>query len=330
MTEASKANLKISLESSRQAKFRKAIVFSCDQGYLPFAAHAAQQISDLNPKRDFDLCICSGKKPFSPPDSLQALDVRVCQIDVGDSFEGLRLDAGRSHDAYYLRIAFPEVFSEQYDRILYLDSDIFVQGGDFSALLDVDIGDHAIAAVRDNIQWRTPNRQVKRNALPGVQDAAYFNSGMMLMDVKRCVAVDLLGRCLSFGREHANVLTRHDQNLLNAVMNGRWAELSPMWNWQFSWAARLFSTLVSPHIIHFIGPAKPWKDVHAQFEPRFAQSYIRFAAEHFPDFPLEPLVMPRLAPDSRRFSKMLVKHFMSRKKMARYLARFPTDLTVHL
>ena len=109
-----------------------------------------------------------------------------------------------------------------------------------------------------------------------------------------------------------------------------WAELSPMWNWQFSWAARLFSTLVSPHIIHFIGPAKPWKDVHAQFEPRFAQSYIRFAAEHFPDFPLEPLVMPRLAPDSRRFSKMLVKHFMSRKKMARYLARFPTDLTVHL
>lgn len=319
----------IQLVSNRPAGARKAVIFSCDQGYVPFAAHAAQQISDLAPDKDFDICICSGKQAITLPDSLSALNLRICHIDVGDRFEGLRLDKGRSHDAYYLRIAFPQVFASDYDRILYLDSDIFVQGGDFSALLELDIGDHALAAVRDNIQWRTPSRQVKRNKLPGVKDGPYFNSGMMLMDVKRCVEIDLLDQCISFGRKHARVLKRHDQNLLNAVMNGSWAELSPMWNWQFSWSARLFATLVSPHVIHFIGPAKPWKDTRAQFEPRFAQSYRRFAAVHFPEFPFDLPVMPRLAPDSRYFTKTLVKHFLSRRKMARYLARFPTDLTVY-
>lgn len=329
MTPTPDAPQKVGLDANRPAGFRKAIVFCCDENYLPFAAHAAAEISAWADRRDFDICFCYGEQKISLPQSLEALNIRLCHIDVGDSFEGLRLDPGRTHDVY-LRIALPIVFQQDYDRILYLDSDIFVQGGDFSALLEIDLGTHCVAAVRDNVQWRTPTRQNARNTMKGVPPSAYFNAGVMLMDVKSYIAQGLMQRCVDFGRQHSSVLKRHDQNLYNAVLQGDWAELSPMWNWQFSWSARLFATLYSPNVIHFIGPAKPWKDRLAQFEPRFARSYTRFIKMHFPDHKLEKLTMPRLAPDSAMVAKMLLKHLFSRRKLARYLARFPDDLTVHL
>ena len=314
--------------SNRPARYRKAVMFCCDQNYLPFAAHAAAQVHALHESRDFDICFCFGTQEIEVPDSLDYLEIRTCQIDVGAAFDGLRLDKGKTHDVY-LRLALPDAFSEEYDRILYLDSDIFVQGGDFSALLDMDMGDHALAAVRDNVQWRTANRQKKRNTLPGLEPAAYFNAGVALMNIAVCTESDLLGHCVRFGRTHAKDLTRHDQNLLNAYFNGNWAELSPMWNWQFSWAARLFATLYSPNIVHFIGSVKPWKDPLGELEPRFANSMRRFSHRHFPEFTFDKVPRGHLTPDSQRMTRMLFKHLMSRRKMARYLARFPTDLTVY-
>ena len=329
MTSDTPVSETVQLQSNRPAHFRKAIVFCCDANYLPFAMHAANRIVQFASERDFDVCVCHGVQDISIPQSLDYLDVRLCQIDTGDSFEGLRLDRGRTSDVY-LRIALPAAFAEDYDRILYMDADIFVQGGDFSALLDVDLGPHAIAAVRDNVQWRTPTRQNARNTMQGVPASGYFNAGIMLMDVHAYREQQLMDRCIAFGRKHCETLKRHDQNLYNAVLLDDWAELSPMWNWQFSKAARLFSTLVSPHVIHFIGPAKPWKDREGQFEPRFLASYQRFIKEHFPQHKLAPEPSKRLTPDSFVVTKMIVKHLVAQRKMARYLARFPTDLTVHL
>lgn len=319
----------MTLDADKKARFRKAIVFCCDNNYLPFAMHAATEIVRAAPKRDFDICLCYGEQPVTIPDSLGDLDVRLCRIDTQGCFEGLRLDKGKTHDVY-LRIALPSVFADDYDRILYLDADIFVQGGDFSRLMDVDMGSHCVAAVRDNVQWRTPDRQNARNTMKGVPASAYFNAGVMLMDVRGYLDRDPMAQCIDFGRAHRAELKRHDQNLYNAVLQGNWAELSPMWNWQFSRAARLFSTLVSPHVLHFIGPEKPWKDREGQFEPRFIASYRRFIETHFPDHALPPDPETRLTPDSMRVTKMLVKHLLSRRKMARYLARFPSDMTVHL
>lgn len=328
MTQSAGSSQNVALKADKPAQFRQAIAFCCDANYVAFAAHAAAQIRQTEGGDTFDICFCYGQGEIALPPELDALDIRLCHVDVGDSFEGLRLDKGRTHDVY-LRIALPTAFAEDYDRILYLDSDIFVQGGDFAALLNVDISPHCIAAVRDHIQWRTPNRQNQRNKIKGVPDSAYFNAGIMLMDVKAYTEQALMPRCIEFGRAYRDQLKRHDQNLYNAVLQNDWAELSPMWNWQFSWTARLFATLYSPHILHFIGPVKPWKDPTGQFEPRFAHSFRRFCAQHFPDWTAKFKVGPGLTPDSTRMTKMLIRHFLSRRKMARYLARFPNDLTVH-
>lgn len=318
----------ITVQSSGPARSRQAVVFCCNAAYLPFALHAAAQIAALSPDRSFDICLCCSEAWLDVPPALDHLGLRICRIDVGEVFAGLRLDANRTHDVY-LRIALPAALAGDYDRILYLDSDIFVQGGDFAALLAVDLGSHPIGAVRDNIQWRTPGRRPEQFRRLGLPTAPYFNAGVLLMDTAAYNAMDLLGRCVALGRREAARMIRHDQNLYNAVLQGDWAELSPMWNWQYSWAARLFEATRSPHVVHFIGTLKPWADDReGQYSPRFARSFDDFVAMHFPQRARRP-VSTGLLPDHPLMRRMLIKHLLSAGKLSRYLARFPTDLTVH-
>ncbi len=318
---------RLEVSASAPARHRKAIFFCCDQNYLVFATHAAAQIAALHPDRDFDICICYGERPVTIPKSLEFLNIRLCHVQTGDLFQGLRLDPGKSHDVY-LRLALPQAFSADYDRILYLDSDIFVQGGNFSALMDVDIAPHPIAAVRDNTQWRTPGRRPKQFKTLGLPSAPYFNAGVILMDVQRYNAQGLLQKCLELGKAKAEIMIRHDQNLYNSVLQGDWAEISPMWNWQFTWSSLVFAMQIEPHLVHFIGKTKPWKDPKGELSPRFAAAMKIFADAHFPDLNVfQPNGGP-LAPNSAKMRKVLLKHLLSATKTQRYLGRFADDLDV--
>lgn len=151
----------MTVEASRPARSRQAVIFRCNAGCLPFAFHAAGRIDRLTPGRAFDICICHGEEPIVVPDSLSRLDVRLIRIDTTGLFTGLRPDPVRTHDVC-LRLAVTQALAADYDRIIYLDSDIFVQGGDFTALLGLDPGNHPRGAVRDTIQWRTPGRRAEK------------------------------------------------------------------------------------------------------------------------------------------------------------------------
>lgn len=316
----------IEVNSDNPSRFDKAVVFACDGTYARYALLAAEQIARLHPERDFDICLCSDED-LVIPSGLAHHGFRVCRVATHGAFEGLRLDRGRT-DVVYLRLALPAAFSGQYRRLLYLDSDIFVQGGDFGALLDVALGEKVLGAVRDNMQWRTPSRRPEQFRRLGLPQAPYFNAGVLLIDVERFNAADILDRCVAFGRKNRDQMIRHDQNLLNGTLQGDWAELSPVWNWQYTWASRFFEAMADPNIVHFIGPKKPWKHTGGEFPLRYRRAYRAFFAAHFPD--AAPIGEDGLAPmaNGTFLRRSLLKHLVSVGKMGRYLARFPDDLTV--
>ncbi len=104
------------------------------------------------------------------------------------------------------------------------------------------------------------------------------------MDVHAYTEQELMRRCIEFGRAHRQDLKRHDQNLYNAVLQDDLGRDKPrLGTGSIPWSTRLFAVFAYPNIIHFIGPAKPWKDQSGQFEPRFADSFARFIRTHFPD-----------------------------------------------
>lgn len=316
----------VTLEAAARPRWDRAIVFACGGSYVRCALLAAAQIARAHPDRDFDICLCSNEDLAIPP-GLAPHRFRACRVSTGALFRGLRLDSGRT-DVVYLRLALPAAFAGEYRRLLYLDSDIFVQGGDFTALLGLELGGRALGAVRDNMQWRTPGRRPPQFRRLGLPAAPYFNAGVLLIDVAQFNSAAILEHCVAFGRTNRERMIRHDQNLLNGTLLGGWAELSPVWNWQYTWASRFFEAMADPHVVHFIGPKKPWSHMGGEFPLRYRRAYRAFFAEHCPDAP--QLGEDGVTPMTNRafLQRSLMKHLVSAHKMAAYLRRFPTDLTV--
>lgn len=316
----------VRVDSDVAARHRKAVVFCCDDNYLPYAAFAATRAAAQSPRRDFDILICAETRLDLPDDLCAEIGLRHCVLDVGGMFDGFGLDARRTVSTY-LRLALPEAFARDYDRILYLDSDIHLRGGDLGALMEVPLGMCPAAAVRDNQQWRTPQRHASDLKALGLPNGAYFNAGVMLIDVAAWRQGRVLERALDFGQRHGGRMRHKDQTLLNAVLQGEWAEIAPVWNWQYTRASRLFEAMLDTHVVHFIGPAKPWADPEDRLPPRFAMALARFMERHFPDHPRPvPGTGPMRVPGAAR--ALAWTHLLGAARTERYLARFPDELTV--
>lgn len=300
---------------------QKAVVMACDANYAPYTFCLAEQIAQAHPHRDFDICIFSAQ-PLEVPKSLAQLDLK-CEVFAGvNPFEG-GPNASRHGSATYLRLLIPGLLANRYRRILHLDGDILYQGQGIDILLAADLCGATLGAVRDNTQWRTPGRSNPEFQVLGRSGRPYFNAGVLLIDTKRYVEQDVLGKCLELWGGDPGALIRHDQSLLNLVVDGTWAEFSPVWNWQYTWSSRFFADLAEPRLIHFIGPRKPWKDTSAALPARFRRTYHAFVARHYPDQPELAPVDPVGLGWPTRSTRTFLKHLLSDRAMRRYLTRFP-------
>jgi hypothetical protein len=295
---------------------------ACDPGYAPYAFCLASRIAAQSPDRDFDIIVFS-QDALVVPSGLVAEGILTERITDPNPFEG-GPHLSRHGAATYLRLLIPGLMAGRYDRLLYLDTDIIANGGGIGDLLGVDLRGQTLGAVRDNMQWRTPGRHVAEFKRAGRPAHPYFNAGVLLIDVARWNAAEVLAQCVDLFTKTPHLLTRHDQTLLNLVMAGQWTELSPVWNWQYTWVSRFFADLVDPRLTHFIGPLKPWADKAATLPPRFRRVYADFLAVHYPERPAPADAGPKGWPP--RLGAMLWKHWWSHKRMAAYLDRFPDPM----
>lgn len=308
-------------DATTTAKHRKAIVLCCDKGFLKFAAFVATQIFDLHPEPDFDVCICS-HEALELPATLQSLPVRLCHLPLPDVLE----DAPQSYRinlSSYLRLFVPQAFSADYDRILYLDSDIFLRGGDLSKLLDTELlDDHPVAAVRTSHQRDNQLKQMPEFKALGQTPAPYFNAGILLIDVPRWDASDILPKALDLMKTQPDVLNMHDQSVLNIVLRDNWSELSVAWNWMYSGRFSYLLESCDPFILHFAGRIKPWNRLNGEFPPKYPEVYRAFFAKHYPE---EAEKMPPAASifAAQKFhKKSLLKQWWDFNGLARYISRF--------
>jgi lipopolysaccharide biosynthesis glycosyltransferase len=314
----------ITLAASVPARHETSVVFACDANYARYAYFAADQIVRLHPDRDFDICICAMNENPLPVASLASHQLRYCRIGAEGVFTGLNLDARRT-EAAYLRLALPQAFRGDYRRLLYLDSDVFVQAGDLSRLMQVDLGGRAVGAVRDNTQWRTPDRRPEPFRKVGLPSARYFNSGLLLIDLEIFNAQNLLQQSLDFAQANSGKLIGLDQELFNCVLHGNWAELHPAWNWQYTRATMLFEALEGANIVHFIGAKKPWRHTSGALPLRFRRAYRDFLARHLPD--AAPIGEDGLFPHENQsyLRSVFFRHLMAVGRFGSYIGRFEDE-----
>ena len=102
-------------------------------------------------------------------------------------------------------------------------------------------------------------------------EAAYFNAGVLLIDLAAWRVADVSRRLLECLEEHRRHVVFWDQYALNVVLAGRWGQLDLRWNqgshvfhyptWEQSPFDRQTYEQVrrDPYIVHFTTRAKPWR-----------------------------------------------------------------------
>lgn len=142
------------------------------------------------------------------------------------------------------------------DTILYLDSDLIINL-DVLVLRNFDFKDNFLAAVsRSTLKWSLDkNFLINKLNLPETQ--AYFNAGVLLLNLKNWRESNITDRWKSISEKYPYDLVSHDQTLFNAICQGEFARLPD--NFNISWHPNLLKpNQIENAVVHFIGSPKPW------------------------------------------------------------------------
>lgn len=176
-------------------------------------------------------------------------------------WEGLSL--GRFGPAAMQRLSMERWLPAGTRRVVYLDCDVLVLE-DISTLMEIDMLQSPIAAVM-NLQ-NGPGQRL------GITYTHYFNSGVLLIDIERWKAREVLHNAeKQLAAEPASTWRYPDQDALNLIFPD-WSPLPLRWNMQpyayaavekqathySEWRQELLEAISRPAVVHFIGATKPW------------------------------------------------------------------------
>jgi len=176
------------------------------------------------------------------------------------------LEWERVPSSLWYRIFLPELLPG-IDRVLYLDADTIATDS-LKPLWETQLGDHYLGAVT-NVFMREHEGRAERLGLAG--PGAYFNSGVMLLNLELWRRDALSGAVRDYALTNRERLGWADQDTMNILLGRRRLALHPRWNLMnsivdFAWSAEVFGDEIveqarrDPGIRHFEGPGanKPW------------------------------------------------------------------------
>lgn len=163
--------------------------------------------------------------------------------------------------ATYLRLFIPVKLPLDILKVLYIDSDI-IFNSNIEELYSIDLNKYSAAAVED-----APNQNPLRLGYDNKDK--YFNAGVLLLNLEYLRKIDFTNLALSYIQRNSEIITFHDQDVLNALLHGTVLFLPIKWNmldcFYFrkpriypNYLPELYQSQKAPCIIHFSGPIKPW------------------------------------------------------------------------
>lgn len=244
---------------------RNAVVLCTDRNMIVPAAFVATAIRGYASRemRNYDLIIVTDEGVVSGPEAAwlvhRGIEHRVVDFaELREVFDR----SGRLTTATLIKLTLPDVFAARYDRILYLDADLTIHA-DVTVLFALDLGNLPLAANRRGVIFLSDEQRNAAEAhfteLGMSRPFRYFNSGVMLIDVANWRREDLTRITLNFISKNRDLCLLPDEDGLNAVLDGRFASLSPIWN--MAPRRQPFMPIhrqQSSAVIHYSGHDKPW------------------------------------------------------------------------
>lgn len=261
------------------------IVVTCDEGYLGPLRTMLLSLRANNRAENIRVWILHRGIPQVVLESLAVFCGRI-KIELAPRMVDQALFAhARSSERYpqemYYRMVAPHVIDADIDRALYLDPDILIINP-LTPLFDIVLGDCVFAAAShtDAVHPATALNNVRLNT-----NEVYFNTGVILMDMRRAKALIDPDEIFAFAMEHERKLLFPDQDIFNALYGERTLPVpDQVWNYdarknpdniiRTGGEATLDWVMNNTAILHFCGRDKPWAPKH---RGQFAALYKHYA-----------------------------------------------------
>ena len=179
-------------------------------------------------------------------------------------------------EAAYYRVLLASILPANINKVLYLDCDIVVLGN-INDLFSLEIDNYPVAAVQEPVEICDDHR----NQLSIPYGESYFNSGVLLINLKYWRDYDCQSALLEFSKRERHVYC-HDQDALNYVFKTKWYRLPPKWNKSNTATMELIDFyhildkreyIYDARIIHYIDEPKPWYKIYGT---RYRKKYDKY------------------------------------------------------
>lgn len=211
------------------------IFFAVDDGYIPFLAVSIHSLI-ANSSKNYEYVIKILYTDISDENQekikkYEKDNVSIEFVDLNYYIDKIK-DKLYTRDYYskttYFRLFIPDLYP-QYDKVLYLDSDITILH-DIADLYNIDIGTNLIAGAPDDVIQNIEVFQEYAEKVVGVSDYKnYFNAGIIVMNLDEM-------RKFKFQEKFLYLLgtiqfsVAQDQDYLNRLCKGRVKIISNTWN----------------------------------------------------------------------------------------------------
>ena len=250
-----------------------ALLLTLDENYIPQMKVLMTSIYINNPGRKFDVYLIHSRisedKLEGLGEDLEKFSYTLYPIRATDDLFSAAKVTDRYPKEMYYRLLAGELLPEDLDEILYLDPDMLVVNP-LDDLLSTDISAYIFAAASHTGKTDMANN-VNRIRLG--TDTDYYNSGLLLINLKRAREEIVPSEIFSFVEENYMNLLLPDQDILNAMYGHR---IYPLDDLIYNYDARNYSSYLlrskkqadlawlmdNTVVFHFCGRDKPWKKNH--------------------------------------------------------------------
>lgn len=152
----------------------------------------------------------------------------------------------------YFRLLLPRMMPRDCSKVLYLDSDLLIRS-DVGALFDLPLPEPLGA-----VQSLFCPYVVSVPGLPNFRelglkaDTAFFNAGVLLMNLDVWRREKLGPKVMDYVEKHAEHITMSDNQGLVGTLANRWKQLDRRWNVEHH------APPPDARIVHFVYAIKPW------------------------------------------------------------------------
>ncbi|WP_375461954.1 glycosyltransferase family 8 protein [uncultured Enterovirga sp.] len=272
---------------------RLRLLFCVNNGYLPQAAVALSSVLETAPGARVAATVAAFQRSPSLSDEVFApilarypgCTVQYCDLN-HRIVAGLPATA-RFPREIYTRILLGRFMEAGCERVLYLDADVLALA-DLRPLFQASLGGATIGAVRDHFR-------LDPQAIGFSEGEPYFNSGVMLFDLRAWRERRAEARVLEILARQGESLPWLDQDALNIALRGEVCFLDLGWNFQPRCAdvpagflglsePEYRALRAHPQLVHFTTSLKPWNAPgRIHYSDRFFAAVARAGlAQRFP------------------------------------------------